>query len=148
MNKRLIEHLMDLPICERPYKEIAVKLGITEERLLTEIKKYMERGIIRKIRAVPNFSSLGFTAAVLVAWRVPEDRVKKVGRIMSSFERVTHCYEREVRSNWPYNLYTMIHGRNRWECREIVNKIAKEAAINDYVLLYTSKEFKKERLTL
>jgi DNA-binding Lrp family transcriptional regulator len=135
---------MDLPICERPYKEIAIKLGITEKELLNEVKKYKEKGIIRKIRAIPNFSPLGFTAAVLVGWKVPEDRIKEVGRVMSSFEQVTHCYQREVKSNWCYNLYTMIHGRSREECREIIGKIAKETEIEDYVLLYTSKELKKE----
>jgi DNA-binding Lrp family transcriptional regulator len=74
---------------------------------------------------------------------VPEERVEEVGKAMARFRAVTHCYQRKITKRWPYNLYTMIHGDDREECYEIAKKISRKAGIQDYILLFSEKEFKK-----
>jgi DNA-binding Lrp family transcriptional regulator len=57
--------------------------------------------------------SLGYDANAMVVWDVPDDCVSDAGRRMSAFEFVTLCYRRPRRPHWPYNLFCMIHGKER-----------------------------------
>jgi hypothetical protein len=40
----------------------------------------------------------------------------------------------------------MIHGRREEECREAAARIARETGTEDYQLLFSTREFKKERI--
>ncbi len=79
----------------------------------------------------------------MVVWRVPAKQVEKVGKIMATFKEVSHCYERLTYPGWPYNLFTMIHGRTKEECEEVARKISKATDTKDFKLLYSTREFKK-----
>jgi hypothetical protein len=79
----------------------------------------------------------------MVAWCVPHDRIEEVGNTLSGFRVVTHCYQREPQRDWRFNLYTMIHASNRPECHGIAKRMAKAAGVDDYILLFSEKEFRK-----
>ena len=53
----------------------------------------------------------------MVAWKIDEARVAEVGRKLAGFRQVSHCYRRNPTDQWPYNLYTMVHGRDEAACR-------------------------------
>jgi len=74
--------------------------------------------------------------------------VEEVGRVMSAFSEVSHCYERETSEGWPYNVFAMIHGRTREGCLHTIGEIAAQTGIEEYRVLFTVKEFKKERVRL
>ncbi|WP_245669953.1 Lrp/AsnC family transcriptional regulator [Candidatus Desulfofervidus auxilii] len=144
MDKKIINGLQgDLPIESRPFASIAQRLGIKEEELLKHIKNFIENGIIRRFGATIFHHRSGFEANAMVAWKVPSDRLKEVGEIMATFPEVTHCYARITHSNWPYNLYAMVHGRTEEECINIVKKIARAVKIKHYQLLFTEDTFKR-----
>ena len=65
---------------------------------------------------------------------------------MASFAAVSHCYERPVYPDWPYSVFTMVHGRKKGDCLAVVDAIEKETGISDYALLFSTKEFKKVRV--
>jgi hypothetical protein len=65
---------------------------------------------------------------------------------MASFKSVSHCYLRPIYPDWPYNVFTMIHGHTPEDCQEIIGAIARATSIADYALLYSTKEYKKVRL--
>ncbi|MGZ5007320.1 MAG: AsnC family protein, partial [Methylobacter sp.] len=44
---------------------------------------------------------------------VPDTLVKQLGGHISRFPFVTLCYQRPKQAEWPYNLYCMIHGKDR-----------------------------------
>ncbi len=46
-------------------------------------------------------------------------------------------------SIWEYNVFTMIHGYTDAECEAVIQAIKKKTGLNDYVILYSEKEFKK-----
>jgi DNA-binding Lrp family transcriptional regulator len=69
--------------------------------------------------------------------------VEEVGQAMAALPEVTHCYARLTYPNWPYNLYTMIHGRNEEECLNIVKKNAIRTEVKQYRLLFTENTFKR-----
>lgn len=144
LEKRIIRCIQgDLPEGERPYAVMAEALGITEKDLIERIRDLKARGIIRRFGATLRHQEAGFSSNAMVAWRVPEERVEAVGRVMAGFREVTHCYQRQPRAEWPYNLYTMVHGRSREECRRIAARLARGAGVSDYTLLFSEKEFKK-----
>ena len=65
---------------------------------------------------------------------------------MSAFSEVSHCYEREASEGWPYNVFAMIHGRTRQDCQHTIRRIVDQTGVEEYRVLFTVKEFKKERV--
>jgi len=133
----------DLDLTPRPFLEVARQAGVTEEELLAVIRGLMEKGYIRRFGATLRHQKSGYAANALVAWAVPETRLKEVGQKLARQRAVTHCYARESVPSWPYNLYTMIHGRTREDCREIAARMAIEVGVQDYQLLFSETELKK-----
>jgi DNA-binding Lrp family transcriptional regulator len=62
---------------------------------------------------------------------------------MTACSLVTHCYTRVPHPDWNYNFYIMLHAPTREECRHIADKLAKEAGISDYIMLFSVREWKK-----
>lgn len=144
LDKQIIKELQNgLPLAERPYKIIAGRLKIPEGELINRVRQLLEEGIIRRLGAAVRHQDLGFKANAMVVWDVPDDRVDEAGGIMAGFREVTHCYQRPRHHNWPYNLFTMVHGRSREECISIAEKISQAAGINKYKLLFSTAELKK-----
>jgi len=133
----------DLPLDPRPFLVLAKKIGITEEAFLRRVNEMKRKGVIRRFGATLRHQEAGFNANAMVAWVVPEERVDHVGRTLARFREVTHCYLRTPQKDWRYNLYTMIHGGSREECRQIAERLSQAADIDDYALLFSDREFKK-----
>lgn len=132
-----------IEITSHPFSALGQPLGISEEEVISRLNILAERGIVRRFSATIGHRALGITANAMIAWRVPPDDVDRVGRIMASFEEVTHCYERDSYPHWPYNLYTMVHSRTRDECERAAEQISKACGIREYRILFSVKEYKK-----
>lgn len=142
--KKLIRMLQeDLPLVTQPFKVIAGEVGLTEEEVIAKIQEWAKKGTIRRFGAILRHREAGFRENAMVVWRVPAKQVEKVGKIMATFKEVSHCYERLTYPGWPYNLFTMIHGRTKEECEEVARKISKATDTKDFKLLYSTREFKK-----
>jgi siroheme decarboxylase len=81
-------------------------------------------------------------------WVVPASNVDAVGAKMSQNKAVSHCYLRPVYGDWPYNLYTIVHGRSVDECESIINDIAIDTGVGEKQALYPTREYKKARINL
>ncbi|MFQ5835678.1 MAG: Lrp/AsnC family transcriptional regulator [bacterium] len=145
LDKKIINRLgKNLPLCSRPFEKIAREIDIEEEALFNKIREYQARGWIRKFSAGLNHTSFEIASTnAMGVWKVPENRIQKVGRVMASFREVSHCYERATHQGWKYNLYTMIHASSKEECERVARRISQKTGIREYELLYTSQEFKK-----
>jgi DNA-binding Lrp family transcriptional regulator len=99
--------------------------------------------VLRRFGASLNHRRVGLRANAMVGWFVPENRIVEVGHLMANFEEVSHCYQRRPQGDWKYNLFIMIHGKNKKECKDIVSRISERIGIKDFVILFTRKEFKK-----
>jgi DNA-binding Lrp family transcriptional regulator len=133
----------DLPLDPRPFAVMAEKIGISEEEFVERVRSLKKKGIIRRFGATLRHQEAGFSSNAMIAWLVPEPEVDKVGETMAQFREVTHCYQRRPQMDWKYNLYTMIHGDNENECFKIAQRISQETGIEEYILLFSEKEFKK-----
>lgn len=144
LEKKIIASLQgNIPVTSRPFLELAKEIGISEDAYLEVVRSLNERGIIRRFGATLKHQNSGFKANAMVAWKVDEEQVQDVGKIMASFQEVTHCYRRDPAPTWPYNLYTMVHGPDEESCHSIAARISKATGVEDYSLLFSRKELKK-----
>ena len=144
IEKKLISQIQeDIPLTSQPYREMAQRLKITEEEVLQILQDLCDRGVIRRFGATLRHQKSGYAANAMVAWQVDEDRIEEVGKAMASFKQVSHCYRRNPTNGWPYNLYTMIHANDEESCRQTARNMAREAAVENYSLLFSRKELKK-----
>ncbi len=146
INKNFVRAIQgDVPLTEHPFNPAAVALGWSQEALITEINKYIKAGIIRRFAAVLNPVKAGYVKNVLVAWSVSSEHIEKAGFFAASLSEVSHCYQRLDCTNWPFHIYTMIHGCSIGQCRNAIRKIAENQPIMDYCELPTLRELKKSR---
>ena len=142
--KIMLETNKGLLLTLEPFKDIAAQLGITPQEVIARIVKLRESGVIRRFGASIKPNDVGFSANALVAWKVPENRIQEVGIFFSKCGEITHCYERKaIAGKWEFNLYTVIHAREREGIEQLVNNLSKTTAINDYLVLYSIRDLKK-----
>lgn len=147
LDKCVIRKLQgDISLTAEPYKLIAEEIGITEEKLLKKINDFYSKGILRRVGGILYHREAGFKANAMVVWIVPEDKIQEAGETMSSFKEVSHCYARPTAYNWPYNVFTMVHGQTKGQCEDTINKISNSVKIYDYKILYSTKELKKSSM--
>jgi DNA-binding Lrp family transcriptional regulator len=137
----------DMPVVPEPYAPAAAALGVTQERLLAHMAAMQERGILRRVAAILYHRRAGFSANGMGVWKVPEERILEIGPRMAAFRGISHCYQRPTYEDWPYQIFTMAHGRSKEECDAILDAIETEiGCIEARATLYSSTEFKKVRL--
>jgi siroheme decarboxylase len=142
--KSVLEALpADFPITDRPYETMARKMGITGDALIEELSALKENGVIRRIAVMVAHRAVSFEGNAIVVWKVPGDRIEEVGALMADLKEVSHCYERDTSGYWPYNLYTMVHGKTREACAAVIAAMASKSGIHDYRVLFSKREFKK-----
>jgi siroheme decarboxylase len=140
-----------LPIEHSPYKNIAVRLGITQDEVLQRLQNMLSMGIIRRIGAVPNHYGLGLTANGMTVWDVADDKVQILGALIGQLDFISHCYQRPRHLPvWPYNLFAMVHGHSEDEVKNKVKQIETLLAENcrTHETLFSSAILKKTGLRL
>jgi DNA-binding Lrp family transcriptional regulator len=136
----------DLPVVSEPYAQAAAELGVTVDALVEHMLGMADRGLLRRVAAILFHRRAGFSANGMGVWQVPEDRIMELGPQMAAFRGISHCYQRPTYADWPYQIFTMAHGRSKEECDAILDAIADAMPIQDRATLYSSTEFKKVRL--
>ena len=140
-----------LPLVPHPYRQVAERIGISEPLLQSRLAAMLADGRIRRIGAVPNHYALGYRANAMSVWDVADEAVDALGPRVGALPFVTHCYRRPRRApDWPYNLFAMVHGKDR---AETAGKIARiEALLGRHArahdVLYSTRILKKTGLRI
>jgi DNA-binding Lrp family transcriptional regulator len=140
-----------LPIVPRPYHEAAARAGLDPQALVDALAGLLERGAVRRIAAVPNHYALGYRANGMSVWDVDDARLPACGHAVGALPFVSHCYHRPRHPPaWPYNLFAMVHGRDRAEVEHKVARIAQRMgdAARAHDVLYSRRILKKTGLRL
>lgn len=140
-----------LPLVPRPYHEIAQRLGTPPAEVMKSLRAMLASGAVRRIGAVPNHYALGYRANGMSVWDVEDDKVSVLGQKVGALEFVSHCYRRPRRPPlWRYNLFAMVHARDREAVEEKVNRIAALLAphVRAHDVLYSARILKKTGLRL
>jgi siroheme decarboxylase len=136
----------DLKIIPEPFKALAENLGITTTELFAKAKEYEQIGVMRRFAAILRHRDAGFYGNGMVVWNVPEEEIDKIGYKLASFPQVSHCYRRPVYQDWRFNLFSMIHARTSDAAEKIAAEMSEIVGIKDYRILFSLREFKKERV--
>jgi len=136
----------DMEIIDEPFVKAANNLGITENELFDKMKHYEDIGVMRRFAAILRHRQIGFTANGMIVWKVPEGRITEVGEKLGAFPQVSHCYERPTYPDWPYNVFSMIHCKTQDEAHEVAKTLQNQINVDDYNILFSSREFKKIRV--
>ena len=136
----------DITVVEEPFKEATEKLGLSYDDFFAIANELKESGVMRRFATILNHRKAGFGANAMSVWAVPEEKGEEIGREMAEFSAVSHCYLRPSYPNWPYNLFAMVHAKTQEECDTLIEEMAKESGLTEYGKLYSTVEFKKQRL--
>lgn len=136
----------DLPLVERPFAAEGDQIGCDEAAVLDMLQSFKERKLMRRFAAVMNHRSAGYKANAMGVWAVPDEQLEVIGPQMAGFAHVSHCYRRPTYDDWPYSVFTMVHGHNARDCEDTIAAIRAETGIDDYALLWSVKEYKKVRV--
>lgn len=146
-DKEYIRQLQkDIEIIKEPFKSITNSLGVSLEELFNKVKEYEKIGVMRRFAAILRHRQAGFTANGMIVWNVPEDNIDQIGLKVASFPQVSHCYRRPIYPDWEFNLFSMIHARTIDAAEKIAKEISEIIKIDRYKILFSSREFKKERV--
>ena len=132
-----------LPLSDTPYGDMAREAGIEVEELLGVLRGWAADGKLRRIGAVVSHFKVGMGAGAMVAWQVEDELVEEVGTVLAGFSEVSHAYERYTEPQWPYNVYTMVHGESDEQVQDVVRRMSEAAGVGDYRVLVTERELKK-----
>ena len=135
-----------LPLDPQPYHRVAEQLGVEASLIQERFIKMLEDGRIRRIATIPNHYKLGFVANGMSVWNVADETVDKLGSQLGNLDYVSHCYRRpRYLPEWPYNLFAMVHGKDRDEVKDKVQKIALLLGDADqgHEILFSTKILKK-----
>ncbi|MDI3510410.1 MAG: siroheme decarboxylase [Betaproteobacteria bacterium] len=152
LDRRLIRATQaGLPLVPRPYEAIGASMGISGDLVRERLQSMLDRGLIRRIGAVPNHYRLGFTANGMSVWDVDDERVDALGEAVGRMPFVSHCYRRPRHLPvWRFNLFAMLHGRSRDEvevqARQVADVLGQACRAHD--ILYSTAILKKTGLRI
>lgn len=138
---RVLQH--GISAVEQPFLVAADLIGISEDELLRQLHSMKAKGVMRRFGAILRHQKAGFSANAMAVWNVPDEKIEEFAGLVMKFQNVSHCYERPRLDDFPYNIYTMIHGRSREEVIDTATKIANEVGLTEFELLHTTAEYKK-----
>ncbi|MDQ3924624.1 MAG: AsnC family transcriptional regulator [Actinomycetota bacterium] len=136
----------DVPLTPRPFDLWGRQVGLSYEELLERAYDLQRRKIMRRFSAVLYHRKAGFRANAMGVWKVPDERIDEVGNTFAQYQAVSHCYQRPVYEDWPYALFSMVHGRTEEECEAVLDAMADETGITERLSLYSTREYKKTRV--
>ena len=145
--RRLISVLQEgLPLFIRPFQVIAERIGASESDVLARIGRWLEEGAIKRFGVVVRHHELGFRANAMVVHDIADEYVSELGRALAEEPAVTLCYRRPRRlPDWPYNLFCMIHGRERGEVETLIADIRQRHGLLDcpHEVLFSLTRYKQ-----
>lgn len=141
----------EVGLCTRPFLKAARDLSMAESELVDLLSGLQKKGIIKHLRGLINHVNAGYWQNALIAWKSGCGNKKKeeelVKDVFLAEPRITHCYKRKAHKAFSYNLYIMMHARNRKDILEFVKRNARRFNLEQEIL-FTERELKKEKLNL
>lgn len=135
-----------LPLVARPYQEIAERLGWSEQLVIEKLQAMIDGGVIKRLGIVVRHHELGYRANAMVVWDVPSGEIDQLGEKLGMQDCVTLCYQRpRMLPEWRYNLFCMVHGRDRQEVLECIDTMVEGLGLENipHTVLFSGRRFKQ-----
>lgn len=135
-----------MELVSSPYQALAVHAGMHESEVLETLHAWTQSGVLRRLGFIVRHHELGYTANAMCVWQVPLQERDRIGRQLAMHSGVHLCYGRPSRgTEWPYNLFCMVHGKQRQDVLDRVQSLSAEHALQDYPhsCLFSVRRFKQ-----
>ena len=146
--RRLLSVLQEgLPLLMRPFRMIAERVGSSEDAVLMRIASWLDEGAIKRFGIVVRHRELGFAANAMLVQDIDDAQVGALGRALAEEPAVTLCYRRPRRlPDWSYNLFCMIHGRERSEVEAQIAALRQRHGLAGcaHAVLFSRTRFKQQ----
>jgi len=146
LERRLLLAIQDgLPLTETPYADVAATIGASTDDVLLGIERLLEAGCIKRVGCVVDHVVTGFDANCMVVWDVPDEQLDEIGAAVGRLPYVTLCYHRPRRPamDWSFNLFTMVHGREKAAVDEKIDELATDHLPYDHDRLPSTATLKQ-----
>ncbi len=144
---RLLCALQDgIDLVANPFQALARAAALSEQTVLASIERWVAQGTIRRFGVIVRHHELGYHANAMAVWDVPAALVDDLGQRAACVPGVTLAYRRRRQlPTWPYNLFCMVHGKERDESLATVEEIARAARLGGYshAVLFSCRRFKQ-----
>ena len=150
-DRRLIAALEGgLPLVPAPYAAIGDAAGVSEAYVQVRLADWLNRGVIKRLGVIVRHRPLGYVANAMCVWDVPDapdaGSVDALGEALAREPGVTLCYRRErALPEWRYNLFCMLHGRDRATVGQRRDEIAEAHGLARFpsAVLFSQRAFKQ-----
>lgn len=135
-----------LPLVPRPYEAIGQAIGLSENEVIARLKNLVGNGVIRRFGVVVRHHEVGYSANAMVVWDVPDEQLADAVARLTACPEVTLCYRRpRCLPDWPYNLFSMIHGRDEETVRAQVRQLRSASPLSTlgHDVLFSRRRFKQ-----
>ena len=145
LEERILAEVQSLPLSPTPFQDVAEGLGLDEATVISVCEDMQAKGYIKRFSVSLSHRKLGFSANPMTAVDVPEDRVEEVGQAIAREPGVPHCY---TRSGWDFNLFFMIHDKDRETAIQRAEDIVNRAGGFPHRIMFSTRELKKTSFTI
>lgn len=106
LDRALINTLQGgFPICERPYAEVAARVGSDEASVIARLDSLLARGLLSRFGPMYHAAQMG-GALSLAAMEIPPQDFERVAEIVNRQPEVAHNYARDHRLSMWFVLAT------------------------------------------
>jgi DNA-binding Lrp family transcriptional regulator len=135
-----------LPLVRHPYDRWALQLGRDGDQVVERLARWQRDGTLKRFGAIVRHHELGFEANAMTVFDVPDAEVDARGHALARDDAVTLAYRRQRAPGWPYNLYCMVHGRDRSSVCAALEGVVQRAGLSHCPreTLFSRRRFKQE----
>lgn len=150
---RIVLHALEggLEFTDRPYAALGAGIGMSEAEVLIRLRSLIARSIIARFGCIVRHRPIGYRANAMAVWDVPGAHVDEIGKRLAQRDEVTLCYRRTRRPPaWPYNLFAMVHGREREAVTAQIAEAGRETGLSAFPssILFSRRCFKQSAARL
>lgn len=134
-----------LPLIERPFDRWAQALGTTHQAVITHLQSWLANGTLKRFGVIVRHHELGYAANAMTVFDVPDAQADACGEALAKVPGVTLAYRRRRAEGWPYNLYCMVHGRDREAVAAVIASARQRARLDAFghAVLFSCRRFKQ-----
>ncbi len=128
LDRQLINRLQDgLPVCSRPFDELADELGVTVGEILARMQRLLDDKVLSRFGPMYNAEQLG-GAVTLCAMQVAAEQLDAVADMVNAHPEVAHNYERAH----PLNMWFVVAAEHPEQIARVIRAIEQETACRVY----------------
>jgi len=128
IDKLIINALQDgFPICDAPYRQVAIGLGLNEHDLIARLQALLADGVLTRFGPLYNAEQMG-GALTLAAVKAPVERFDEIVAIINAFPEVAHNYAR----SHELNMWFVIATETPEQIQQTINAIEQATGLTVY----------------